>query len=160
MNKIPLYILIFVMSTFPIWIVHADELKTLVNPEHLANTTQYGYSQATIAAAQAKTIYVAGQIGLSEDGPNDFHSQVDRSFSNMKDVVEAAGGKVKNIVKITLLIKDHDANKLEYLIKKRREFFGGSPPASTLIPVTALALDSLSFEIDAIAVVPKGETRH
>jgi enamine deaminase RidA (YjgF/YER057c/UK114 family) len=96
---------------------------------------------------------VAGQIGISEDGPNDFQSQVDRSFRNMKEVLEAAGGKVQNIVKITLLIKDHDEKKLQYLVKKRREIFGGNPPASTLIPVTVLALDLLEFEIDAIAVV-------
>jgi hypothetical protein len=38
-------------------------------------------------------------------------------------------------------------------VKKRREIFGGNPPASTLIPVTVLALDLLEFEIDAIAVV-------
>jgi enamine deaminase RidA (YjgF/YER057c/UK114 family) len=153
MNKIPYYILSLVMSVLPICIAQADELKTVVNPEHLANTTQYGYSQATIAAAHARTIYVAGQIGISKDGPNDFQSQVDRSFRNMKEVLEAAGGKVQNIVKITLLIKDHDEKKLQYLVKKRREIFGGNPPASTLIPVTVLALDLLEFEIDAIAVV-------
>ncbi len=160
MNKMPLKILSLVMSLLFIEIANANELKTVVNPEHLANTTQYGYSQATIAAAEAKTIYLAGQIGISEDGPNDFQSQVDRSFHNMKKVLKAAGGHVHNIVKITLLIKDHDAKKLQYLVKKRREFFGESPPASTLIPVTALALDSLYFEIDAIAVVHEGEKSH
>jgi len=54
-----------------------------------------------------------------------------------------------------LLIKDHDQEKLQYLVKKRREVFGENPPASTLIPVSVLALESLQFEIDAIAVTTK-----
>ena len=130
----------------------ADDLKPAVNPDHLANTTQYGFSQAAIASAQAKVIHVAGQIGISEDGPNDFESQVDRSFDNLIAVVEAAGGEIEDVVKITLLIKNHDEKKLLYLVNKRRDVFGDRPPASTLIPVPTLALESLEFEIDAIVV--------
>ena len=132
-----------------------EPLKTVVNPAHLANTTQYGYSQAAIASQRASIIYVAGQIGISDDGPNDFESQVDRSFDNLIAVVEAAGGKIEDVVKITLLIKNHDEKKLQYLVKKRRDVFGDHPPASTLIPVPTLALESLEFEIDAIVVTPK-----
>ena len=133
----------------------ADDLKTAINPEHLANTTQYGYSQATVAASNANIIYIAGQIGITDDGPNNFEAQVDLSFENLIAVLNAAGGRVEDVVKITLLIKDHDQEKLEYLVKKRREVFGENPPASTLIPVSVLALESLDFEIDAIAVTPQ-----
>ena len=139
----------------------ADDLKTAINPEHLANTTQYGYSQATVAVSNANVIYIAGQIGITDDGPNDFEAQVDLSFENLIAALNAAGGRVEDIVKITLLIKDHDQEKLEYLVKKRREVFGENPPASTLIPVSALALEALEFEVDAIAVTanrPDGGT--
>ena len=54
--------------------------KIAINPEHLPNTTQYGYSQAVSVGPNTKVVYVAGQIGISENGPNDFESQVDRSF--------------------------------------------------------------------------------
>ena len=129
-----------------------EQPKVVVNPAHLSDTTQYGYSQAAIASPNATVIYVAGQIGVSEEGPNDFESQVDRSFENLIAVIQAAGGKVEDVVKITLLIKNHDEKKLQYLVSKRREVFGDSPPASTLIPVPTLALESLEFEIDAIVV--------
>ena len=129
-----------------------EQPKVVVNPAHLSDTTQYGYSQAAIASPNAKVIYVAGQIGVSEEGPNDFESQVDRSFENLIAVIQAAGGKVEDVVKITLLIKNHDEKKLQYLVNKRREVFGDSPPASTLIPVPTLSLESLEFEIDAIVV--------
>ena len=131
-----------------------ETLKTVVNPAHLVDTTQYGYSQAAIVSPDARIIYVAGQIGVSTDGPNDFESQVDRSFNNLIAVVEAAGGKIEDTVKITLLIKNHDELKLQYLVNKRREVFGNRPPASTLIPVPTLALESLEFEIDAIVARP------
>ena len=131
-----------------------EPLKTVVNPAHLADTTQYGYSQAAIVSAQAKVIYIAGQIGLSDGDTNDFESQVDRSFDNLIAVINAAGGKIEDVVKITLLIKNHDEKKLRYLVNKRRDVFGKSPPASTLIPVPTLALETLEFEIDAIVVTP------
>ncbi len=148
-----LFIILLTTTIFscPVF-AEVELLKTVVNPAHLADTTQYGFSQATIASAQAKIIYVAGQIGLSEDGPNDFESQVDRSFDNLIAVIKAAGGKIEDVVKITLLIKNHDAKKLQYLVSKRREVFGARPPASTLIPVLTLALEPLEFEIDAIVV--------
>ncbi len=132
----------------------AEEIKMAVNPKHLPNTTQYGYSQATVVAPNAKVIYVAGQIGITDEGPNDFEHQVDRAFENMIAALEAAGGRVEDVVKITLLIKDYDEEKLKYLVSKRRQVFRNNPPASILIPVPRLAFDSLKFEIDAVAVAP------
>jgi enamine deaminase RidA (YjgF/YER057c/UK114 family) len=134
---------------------YAGGTKRTVNPEHLPDTTQYGYSQATVVAPEAEVIYVAGQIGVAEGGPNDFEHQVDRAFENLIAVLEAAGSGVDDVVKITILVKNHDDEKLQYLVAKRREVFGDDPPASTLIPVTTLALESLEFEIDAIAVSPQ-----
>ena len=135
----------------------AGEYRKVVNPDHLSDTTQYGYSQATIVMPGARTIYVAGQIGISDNGPNDFRSQVDRSFENLEAVLEAANSSPTDVVKITLLVKGMDAEKLAYLVQKRRSFFGTEPPASTLIPVPELALPSLNFEIDAVAIVTDEE---
>ncbi len=136
-------------------LANAEEMKTAINPTHLPNTTQYGYSQATVVAPNAKVIYVAGQIGITNEGPNDFEHQVDRAFENMIAALEAAGGRVEDVVKITLLIKDYDEEKLKYMVTKRRQVFGKNPPASILIPVPRLAFDSLNFEIDAVAVAPE-----
>ncbi len=134
-------------------VAETESLKTAINPSHLPDTTQYGYSQANVVSPNARVIYVAGQIGVSENGPNDFESQVDRSFDSLIAVIEAAGGRIEDVVKITLLIKNHDERRLQYLVGKRRDVFGDSPPASTLIPVPTLALESLEFEIDAIVVM-------
>lgn len=129
-----------------------SQAKVVLNPPELSETTQYGYSQIAMVTAGARTIYVAGQVGYSEDGPNDFETQVDRAFANLTTALAAAGATPADVVKITLLIKDHDPVRLAYLGQKRREVFGASPPASTLIPVTLLYTDGVSFEIDAVAV--------
>ena len=129
-----------------------EELKRALNPPELSNSLQYGYSQATIAAANAQLVHVAGQVGFVEDGPNDFESQVDRSFEALLATLEAAGTDADNVVKITLLIVEHDAEKLAYLVEKRKAVFGENPPASTLIPVPELYAPGVLFEIDAVAV--------
>ncbi len=130
----------------------SGSLKTIHNPPQLVDSTQFGYSQAVSVPTTTRTIYVAGQVGYSPDGPNDFKSQVDRSFENLLIALRAAGGKPENIVRITLLIVDHNPEKLAYVGEKRRETFGDKPPASVLIPVTKLYADGVSFEISAVAV--------
>lgn len=132
-----------------------EQLKQALNPPELANSLQYGYSQATVAAPNAQLVHVAGQVGIAEAGPNDFESQVDRSFEALLATLDVAGTDAENVVKITLLIVDHDAEKLAYLVEKRKAVFGDSPPASTLIPVPALYAPDVLFEIDAVAVAPE-----
>lgn len=131
-----------------------DVLKRALNPSTLSNSLQYGYSQATIAAPGAQLVHVAGQVGIVEDGQNDFESQVDRAFDALVATLDVADTDAENVVKITLLIVDHDQEKLAYLVEKRKAVFGDNPPASTLIPVPALYAPGVLFEIDAVAVAP------
>jgi enamine deaminase RidA (YjgF/YER057c/UK114 family) len=137
-------------------VASAHELKTALNPPELPNSLQYGYSQATVVSADAKLINVSGQVGISQNGPNDFESQVDPAFDALQATLDVAGASAQDVVKITLLIVDHDAEKLAYLVKKRKAVFGNNPPASTLIPVPALYAPGVLFEIDAVAVA-RGE---
>lgn len=140
------------MAGTSVFAQEAGVLKTVHNPGELVDSTQFGYSQATSVPAGVRTIYVAGQVGYTADGPNDFQTQVDRSFDNLLIALRAAGGTPENIVRITLLIKDHNPERLAYVGQKRRDTFGAEPPASVLIPVTRLYADGVSFEISAVAV--------
>lgn len=134
--------------------VQAQPVKRAVNPAALAATTQNGYSQLSVAPSSAATVYVSGQTGMVEGGDNAFERQVDRAFENLRTALDAGGATPADVVKITLLIVDHDPAKLSYLGMKRAAFFGQeSPPASTLIPITRLYADRVLFEIDATAVV-------
>ena len=76
-------------------------------------------------------------------------------FDALLATLDVAGTDAESVVKkITLLIVDHDAEKLAYLVEKRKAVFGGNPPASTLIPVPELYTPGVLFEIDAVAVSP------
>jgi len=130
----------------------ASNKKTTINPLHLTNSLQYGYSQATVVSAGSKLVHIAGQVGITDKGKNDFKSQVDRSFEALQKTLKASGASIDDVLKITLLIVDYDADKLEYMVTKRRAVFGDTPPASTLIPVPALYAPGVLFEIDAVAV--------
>ena len=135
------------VALFPFTAVAENPNRTAINP------TVYGYSQANVVKANSIMVYAAGQVGVSPEGPNDFQSQVDRSFDNLLAALKASGASAEDVVKITLLIVDHNQEKLAYLGKKRRAVFGDQPPASTLIPVTRLYTDGVLFEIDATAVL-------
>lgn len=128
--------------------------RRAINPPTLPDSVQHGYSQATVVPPGVRMIFVAGQVGVTEAGPNDFRGQVDRAFDNLLAALKAAGARRQDVVKITLLVVDHDQDRLAYLGAKRRAVFGAAPPASTLIPVPRLYADGVVFEIDATAVAP------
>ena len=129
-------------------------MKRVVNPPSLPDATQFGYSQATVAAPEALIVHIAGQVGYDPDATdNGFEAQADRAFANLSTALEASGATPADVVKITLLIVDHDESKLVLMGEKRRAMFGDALPASTLVPVTRLYAPGVLFEIDAVAAV-------
>lgn len=127
---------------------------TAINPPSLPDSTQFGYSQAVVVDPGLRLVFVAGQVGLGEGEPGNFEAQVDRAFDNLRRGLEAAEASMEDVVKITLLVVDHDETKLAYLGEARRAAFGDGPPASLLVPVTRLYAPGVLFEIDAVAVAP------
>jgi 2-iminobutanoate/2-iminopropanoate deaminase len=83
--------------------------------------------------------------------PGDFAGQARATFSALKAQVEAAGGKLENIVKLTTYLVD--VRHRSELVPVREEFFGKKGPASTLVGVTALAMPGWLIEVEAIAVI-------
>ncbi|MHA1143662.1 MAG: RidA family protein [Candidatus Helarchaeota archaeon] len=95
-------------------------------------------------------IYVSGQAGLPAE---DVKGQTRGALENIKKLVEAAGGKVGNIVKITVFMKDIKTfNRMNLAYKK---FFNENDvkifPARTTIEVSNLPVGGMLVEIDAIA---------
>ena len=52
--------------------------------------TEYGYAQANVVIESSPMVYVAGQVGIHDKDPNDFNSQVDRSFEKLKNVLQSS----------------------------------------------------------------------
>ena len=114
-----------------------------------------GYSQGIKVTEASTVLFLAGQVAYDKDGsvkhPGDFKAQAREVFRCIKSLVETAGGRMDNIVKINTYLTD-----IRYradLVPIREEFLGKKGPASTLVQVSALAHPDWLIEVEAIAVV-------
>ena len=113
------------------------------------------YSQG-VRVNQAQTLlFLSGQVAYTADGTaacrGDFKGQARGAFEAIKALVEAQGGTMANVVKITTFVTDM-RYRLD-LAPLREEFLGKKGPASTLVEVSALAHPDWMVEIEAIAVL-------
>lgn len=115
-----------------------------------APTPRGHYSQSIIAAG--RMLYTSGQepIDPATGRPvgGSMAEQTRRALENLKAVVEAAGGRLSNAVKVTAYIADLDA--FEEYDRAFAEFFAGDPPARTTIRCD---LPGFAVEIDAVVAL-------
>jgi enamine deaminase RidA (YjgF/YER057c/UK114 family) len=113
------------------------------------------YSQGIKVTEAGTVLFLAGQVAYDKDGSvkhaGDFKAQAREVFRCIKSLVETAGGRMDNIVKINTYLTD-----IRYradLVPIREEFLGKKGPASTLVEVSALAHPDWLIEVEAIAVI-------
>lgn len=114
-----------------------------------------GYANGVIADA-GRTLYVAGQIGWTPQGvfvAKDLVGQFDQALANVLAVVEAAGGKPTDLVKMTVFVTDLDAyrNNLRAIGTSWRARLGRHFPAMALVGVAGLVEHEAVVEIEAVA---------
>jgi enamine deaminase RidA (YjgF/YER057c/UK114 family) len=85
----------------------------------------------------------------------DEYEQAKLSFAKIRNLVEAAGGTMADVMKITIFVTD--ITQREKVWRARREVFTGDFPASTLVQVAGLAEPSVKVEIEAIAHIGAGK---
>lgn len=148
-----------VFATLLCSIILSAKAQTFKNPLGIFDPSPYGFSHTATAPASSQYVFIAGQSG-SEDRSgtlsNDFRRQVQFTLTNLKIALTSYGLTTENVIKFTILIVDHDAEKLKiYTEEVQKIWKNGNYPVSTLIPVPRLALDDMKIEIDAIAVLSK-----
>ncbi|MBB6330622.1 enamine deaminase RidA (YjgF/YER057c/UK114 family) [Chryseobacterium sediminis] len=128
----------------------------LINPTELFNPSPYGFSHSISLESPSQICFISGQsggVGENHLLVDDFKTQVQDALKNLKIVLQSHSMTFENVVKITLLIVDHNSEKLEIWAEEAKKVWSQSfLPTSTLIPVSQLALPEMLFEIDAIAV--------
>jgi reactive intermediate/imine deaminase len=102
------------------------------------------------------TLYIAGQVALDEElrlvGPGDAEAQARQTWTNIQKVVEAAGGKITDVVRVTTYVSD--LGDVEAIHSVRREFFpDGDYPVATVVQAAKLGLPGLLLETEAFAVI-------
>jgi len=113
------------------------------------------YAQA-VKVEDAKTLlFIAGQIDYDAKGgcahPGDFKAQARAALTALKAQIEAGGGTLANIVKITTFVTDM-RYRPDYA-PIRSEFFGAKMPPHTLVGVASLAAPEFLIEIEATAAL-------
>ncbi|MGA8755255.1 MAG: RidA family protein [Stellaceae bacterium] len=111
-------------------------------PEPQAGT----WSNCLVAGGIA---YIAGMTAGGGGETGDEYAQARTIFTKIRHLVEAAGGNMTDIMKVTIFVTD--ITQREKVWQARREFFTGNFPASTLVQVAALATPALKVEIEAVA---------
>lgn len=106
------------------------------------------YSQAIKTGT---TVYLAGQIPLDPTTmmlvADDFRTQVRRVLENLRVVAKAAGGSLKNTVKLTIYLTD--LANFPIVNEVMTEYFQPPYPARATVGVAALPKGAM-VEIDAV----------
>lgn len=115
------------------------------------------FSQVVVAKG-ARTIYVSGQVAVDASGAlvggTDLGQQTTQVMRNLGLALAAAGASFADVVKITTYVVDYRPEQRAVIGKARAPFFADrTPPASTLVGVSALAAPDWLIEIEAVAVV-------
>ncbi len=102
-------------------------------------------------------VYISGQVAINpatgEIINDNLTDQVDQIFKNLKASAENAGGSLKNIVKLTVYMKD--INKTFPIVKATiPKYFKPPYPARTPIGDVKIG-NRMLLEIDAIMYLPK-----
>ncbi|HXE28727.1 MAG TPA: RidA family protein [Stellaceae bacterium] len=113
-----------------------------------------GYSPAVLTQG-GTSVYLAGvTVSVDSNGKalhGDFDGQVREIFAKIGKTLEEAGGKLADIVTMTVFITD--ARYGDRFTQLRREIFGDNFPASALITCAGLARPELLVEVQGIAVI-------
>jgi len=131
----------------------ADSDIRFANPDGLFKPGTF--SQIAIARGDT-VVYISGQTARDEKsnivGGGDVKKQAERVFENLRVAVEAAGGSMGDIARITTYVvglKPEDRLWIGEMVKKHFP----TPPAHTLVGISALAVPELLIEIEAVAVM-------
>ena len=109
------------------------------------------YSQGVIAGC---FLFISGQIPLDpvtgDLVEGDFKVKVRRVLDNVKAVVEAGGGSLRDVVKVTVYLRD--ISLFQEFNEVYREYFQEDPPARAVVGVSSLPR-GVDLEVEAVAYV-------
>lgn len=134
--------------------------KAIINPPSLARPR--GFSHGVLVTG-GMLLFLAGQTASDAEGqivaPGNLVAQYEHTLRNLQTVVEAAGGKIQDIVKLTIFVRDRDSYvaQLKALGNVHRTLFGNYYPAMALFEVPRFYQDDALIEIEGMAVIGADE---
>lgn len=129
-----------------------------INPSTVSKPP--GYTHVIETTGPGRTVYIAGQLGLTVDGKlagaeGDFGAQAKQAFENLKNALAAVGAGFETVVKLNNYLVDIRAHLPIYREVRDAYVDTANPPASTTVQVGNLAIPGALYEVEAIAVLPE-----
>jgi enamine deaminase RidA (YjgF/YER057c/UK114 family) len=128
--------------------------KRAINPGDWQD--QFDFSQAIEVRGGERVIYCAGQVSVDAGGrtvhPGDMAAQFHQALDNLEIVLERAGLKLADIVRLNYYVTDVPAFLAAVPGVGERLRAAGCKPASTLLGVARLAEPEWLIEVEATAV--------
>lgn len=114
-------------------------------------------SHFTHVVKAGRLVFVSGCVASDAQGRpvggSDVVAQARQVHENLKRCLAAAGASFADVCKVTVFVKNMgDREKINTV---RKEYFGASRPASTLVEVSRFTGAEYLLEIEATAVVPE-----
>ena len=125
--------------------------------EHMVPGMSEPVSHFCHVVTVGRLVFVSGCVASDANGKvvggSDVVAQARQVHENIKRCLTAAGATFADICKVTVFVKNMgDREKINTV---RKEYFGASKPASTLIEVSRFVSSDYLLEIEAIAVKPE-----
>jgi enamine deaminase RidA (YjgF/YER057c/UK114 family) len=130
-------------------------MPEVIRPDGWARPSGYSHG----VAAAGRVLAVAGQIGVDREGglvPGGLVPEFEQALGNVAAVVGAAGGRLADLVSMTIYVRDRAA----YVAARAalgevwRRQAGRHYPAIALVEVSALYDEHAVVELQALAVLP------
>ena len=117
---------------------------------------QFGFVHGNVVSSAGRTLFVAGQASVGNDGnpvhAGDIVAQVSKSIDNVEAVLREAGMTLADVVRLNIFTTDVDAFFGAHPSLVARFAEAGCRPASTLLGVSRLAFPEMLVELEATAV--------
>ncbi|MDQ3236354.1 MAG: RidA family protein [Actinomycetota bacterium] len=130
----------------------------VIHSSKLPDPPRGGAFSAGMEAPVGRTVYVSGMVSMDAEGnvigEGDIGLQTETVLENVKATLEEVGGTLRDIVKVTVFIRD--MGDYDAIHEVRRRYFEEPYPASSMVEVSALIDPRLLVEIEAVAVIEDG----
>lgn len=128
-----------------------------INPGFLFDSTQYGFSQAVVAAGN-NHIFLSGQVAANADQSLHGTSMYEQSIHCLKSIKRLLGevsAHLRDVTMLRLYIRADASNEQSQndISRALHDAFGNELPASSWILVSGLADPNWLIEIEAQAVI-------
>lgn len=134
--------------------------KQIINPPALPAPRGFNHG---ILVTGTRLLVLAGQDASDAQGhivtPGDLVAQFKQVLSNLRAVVEEAGGTMQDIVKLNIFVADCGAyrDNLKRLGQVFRAYFGSYYPAMALFEVSGFFQEEALIELEGLAMIGAGE---